>query len=265
MVRNEADILPATLAHIFTQGFDRALVVDNLSTDSTVATVRQLARDFPILLGFDSEPAYYQSVKMTALARWASRHGAGWVVPTDADEFWFAESMRVGDFLRSTHFSVFDAPIHNLFPVSENPNPTGLASGPLRYDHAAYKLPKVALRGSQLLWLGMGNHWGHSPGLTGEGLHVAHLPWRSERQVIRKLRQGAEALAKTSLQQELGGHWREGGARSDEQLHQAWLDLLEGHGEDALGWVPKGPFTVTQASWWGAAWPGDRLKAPSAQ
>ena len=45
-----------------------------------------------------------------------------------------------------------------------------------------------------------------------DGLAVAHARYRSQEQVARKFRQGAQALAATGLDSHYGGHWRQGGA-----------------------------------------------------
>lgn len=251
LVKNEADVIDHTVRHSLGQGIDRVLVVDNGSTDGTLDILRGLADDHPgaVLLGHDREPAYYQSVKMTFLARWAWSRGAGWVVPMDADEFWFARGATVGDFLRGTTDDIVLASLYNLFPTPQNPVAEGLR-GPLRFDHAPHVLGKTALRAHPLMWLGMGNHEGTRPGMTGDGLFVAHLPWRSCEQYVRKVRQGAEALAKTDLEAHLGGHWRRLGAEGDTVLDEAWQGILRGVPDDRDGWNPRGPFSEVDAAQW---------------
>lgn len=255
MVKNEQDIIESTVRHAFSQGVDRVLIVDNLSTDDTPNILQRLAKEFPLLVGEDREPTYFQSEKMTYLLRWAGRHGAQWVVPTDADEFWYAEDTTVADFLRNSDASKIEAPLNNLFPLPQNDNPTSLTTGPLRYDFGTYILGKVALRTDPMAWLGMGNHWGLSPGLTTDGLRVAHLPWRSRDQLARKLRQGAAALTGTGLGENFGGHWRAGSQLTDDDIDAAWEGLLGGTLNPALNWVPVGPFTTSHPSDWSGTWP----------
>lgn len=250
MVKNEADVIEHTLRHAVAQGVDHVLAVDNGSSDGTLEILQRLASSLPIHVGFDREIAYYQSEKMTFLTRWAGRRGADWVIPMDADEFWFAAGTTLGEHLRRTSADILEAEMFNLFPTPENPLPSGL-DGKLRFDHARHILGKTALRAHPMAWLSMGNHEGLRPGMTGGGLFIAHLPWRSEEQFVRKVRQGAEALAAAkSLEGHLGAHWREQAALETAEAHRAWLRVLEGVGDESLGWYPKGPFDTVEASSW---------------
>jgi glycosyltransferase involved in cell wall biosynthesis len=80
MVKDEADIVRWTVATIVEQ-VDHVLVADNGSTDGT----RQLVESVGAEVVDDPEPAYYQSDKMSHLARVAASRGADWIVPFDAD------------------------------------------------------------------------------------------------------------------------------------------------------------------------------------
>ena len=89
MVRNEADVLRVNVLHHFDQGVDYFLVVDNGSRDGTDGVLQELSRSGR--LGWIRDPGpYHQSEITTELAREAFRRGADWVVPIDADEFWWA-------------------------------------------------------------------------------------------------------------------------------------------------------------------------------
>jgi len=88
-VRNEADILRTNLLHHLAQGIDRFLVVDNGSTDGTDRVLRELAGDGRVRWTRDEGP-YRQGEITTELAREAFGGGADWVLPIDADEFWYA-------------------------------------------------------------------------------------------------------------------------------------------------------------------------------
>lgn len=257
MVKNEADILDATVRHLFTQGVDRALIVDNDSTDATANLLKDLARDLPVFIGQDRETGYYQAHKMTTLARAARGAGAKWVIPFDADEFWFAPGMTIRDYLAGQAATRVEATMYNAFPTRTHPSIKSLDS-PARLDLSPHLLPKVSARTHPLLWIGMGNHTALRPGLSTDGLKIVHVPWRSSEQFIRKIRQGANALRATDLADELGGHWRSQDKHSDTALNALWNDVLDGAADPAIGWHPVGPFIDVQLSTW-ETWDPDEL------
>src|SRR5512143_161327 len=94
IVRNEVDILRINVLHHFSLGVDRFLIVDNGSTDGTDGVLRELSANGRLEWRRDGGP-YRQSEITTELAQEAFRQGADWVIPVDADEFWYAP---FGDF-----------------------------------------------------------------------------------------------------------------------------------------------------------------------
>jgi glycosyltransferase involved in cell wall biosynthesis len=94
MVRDEADIVGSTVAHMLTQ-VDHVIVADNGSVDGT----RDILASLDVELVDDPERGYYQSRKMTALAAQARAAGHDWVVPFDADEVWYSPFGRIADVL----------------------------------------------------------------------------------------------------------------------------------------------------------------------
>lgn len=102
VVKNELDILPSVLDHLFAQGIDRIIVADNLSTDGTREYLRQRANeDSRLIFAEDNCDRHIQSEKITYLSHLAWRSGARWIIPFDGDEFWYAEDEKLGDFLRN--------------------------------------------------------------------------------------------------------------------------------------------------------------------
>lgn len=89
-VRNEADIIGLAVLHHLRLGLDRILVMDNGSTDGTGEILQRIAGADPRLRWFCDDRAFDQAGMATELAREAQRQGADWVVPFDADEFWWA-------------------------------------------------------------------------------------------------------------------------------------------------------------------------------
>lgn len=193
MVRNEQDIIGLTIAHLFGQGVDHVVVADNNSTDATPEILRDLAAEYPRLhLARDAEPAYYQSQKMTRLAQLAARAGADWVIPFDADEWWFAPGASLKEWLaRETAkvpgVAMVKAALHNMVP-------TGLGLGGPATEFlmgSPASLPgKVAVRARPYAVISMGNHGAARVGTIREGLRIAHAAYRSVEQVARKVTLG---------------------------------------------------------------------------
>jgi hypothetical protein len=209
---------------------DWMIVADNRSVDGTHDILCRLADELPLVVQFDPEVGYMQSEKMTRLAHVAGKlFDADWIVPFDADEIWYSSWGRLGDFLEAQPDDV-DIVEANLFDhvatAFDDPNePDPVKRIRWRRDHCA-ELPKVACRYSPNLVIGMGNHeaWytDHAPRTGVQRLAVRHFPYRSAAQVIRKIRNGAEAYAATDLDPKYGAHWRQ------------WGQFLERDGEEAI-------------------------------
>src|SRR5437868_5590671 len=68
MVKNEADLLEASVRHQFDQGIDAMIISDNGSTDGTMGILERLARELPLYIARDSLLRFEQAAKMTRLA-----------------------------------------------------------------------------------------------------------------------------------------------------------------------------------------------------
>lgn len=221
MMRNEADVAAAVVRHMLAE-CDTVIVADNASTDGT--------RD--ILLGIDDarltvvdEPgfAYYQQPKMNRLAEQAAEAGATWVVPFDADEWWYALNGRpICEVLDGLGVEVSVAETYNVVPQPDDPPEANPFRRALWADRSL-GMQKVAFRPGPGRVLAMGNH--HLEGYhhqAGGQLAIRHLRYRSLEQAKAKLRWGKAALEATDLSPHLGYHWRELGAMDDFQFQQWW-------------------------------------------
>ena len=227
MVRDEADIVETTVRHMLTQ-VDIVIVADNRSVDGT----REILDGLPVHVIDDPERGYYQSEKMTRLAHLARlEYRADWVVPFDADEWWFHPDGRIGDVLESIeHWPIVTAELYDHVATGDDPpgmSPVAAMSW-RRADPAP--LPKVACRTAPDLVIHQGNHGANytDPVPQTSGLHVRHFPYRSPEQFARKAINGAEAYAATDLPEDMGKHWRDYGAlaaaNGEEALHDVFRD-----------------------------------------
>ena len=226
MVRDEEDIIGATVRHLLGQ-VDAVLIADNRSIDGTRDVLADIEREHPgrLVVVDDPDPAYRQSEKMTALATRARLDlGADWIVPFDADEWWYSPFGRIADVLAglAAQWLVVPAPLFDHVATGHDPDvvdPTERLGWRCVFPNP---LPKVACRWRPDLVIAQGNHDAYyNGGATRfeELLVVRHFPYRSVEQVVRKVRNGAEAYsaAGNTIPATFGQHWREWG-----QLLETW-------------------------------------------
>jgi hypothetical protein len=247
MVRNEVDIVGDVVRHLRRQGVDHVVISDHGSTDGTRELLEELAATDPhVHVVLDVEPVFYQSEKITYLARRAWRAGADWVIPFDGDEYWFARDVPLADFLRATGDDVVFGAFHHMVKTS---------AGPAEPD-ATYLLDpvpafpsKVAFRSHPLAVVIPGNHDVARVGRRGHGLYVAHAQYRDVAQVARKLRQGMAAAGAT-LDPLMGEHWRDGARLDDEVISEVWDAISHGRPDPRIHFAAAGPMvSVTPGAW----------------
>lgn len=232
MVKDEVDIVARTVGHIATQ-VDHVIVADNMSTDGTRQVLDNLARDIDLTVVDDNEVGYHQSKKMTELAFQARvNHGAEWIVPFDADEWWYSPFGRIGDILDglAKQWLVMEATLYDHVATGEDP------AAPDPIERLGWRrakpgaMPKVACRWREDLTINMGNHSASYIGGATKfesQLVIRHFPYRSVEQLIGKIRNGAAAYAATDLAPEFGAHWRQWGeALDDPNRGIPWIEDL---------------------------------------
>jgi glycosyltransferase involved in cell wall biosynthesis len=220
LVRDEADVLEHSLAHVLTQGVSGVAVIDNASVDDTPRILEDAKRHaatlgVEVVIQRDEEP-HYQSRKTSELARVALERGADWVWPVDADEIGYHDTGvplvdaiddEQGDVIRFDLYTYLATLLDD--PEVENPFER------MRYRVATPQpLAKILARAEQGLVIADGNHDAHYAGRSHEsslqaGFRVAHCPYRSVEQFIRKAVNGGSSLAATNLPLSTGQHWRE--------------------------------------------------------
>lgn len=230
MVKDEADIIDWTIQHLLDQGIDHILVADNLSTDNTPWILQNLAKTGKVTVIEDPEPGYYQDHKMTQLAHRANAdHNAEWILPFDADEYWYWPYGTLHDFFKQATGDVLTATGWDHI-VTDDDDPTE-PSPFQRITHRRQqpqKLGKVAFRYHPDIWIDFGNHhvFNH-PGIKAQALNYRHYQYRSFEQLITKARNGAAAYNATNLHPTYGAHWRQLGQQNDAQLWATWRRLCE--------------------------------------
>lgn len=229
MVKDEADIIAATVTNMAGQ-VDYVLVSDNGSTDGTLDILCRLVSELGnVTVVHDHEPAYMQSKKMTGLARQARwRFGADWVVPFDADEWWYSIAGTIKETLVGAgDLACVEAQLFDHVATGWDTCETDPVARLAWRRATPLPLPKVACRSRENLTIHQGNHGCSYDGIVPRSalmLTVRHFPYRSVDQFLRKVRNGANAYraAGDRLPTTAGAHWRQ------------WGQILEDQGEDAV-------------------------------
>jgi glycosyltransferase involved in cell wall biosynthesis len=114
VIRNEVDIIRTNLLYHLSLGLERILVIDNGSTDGTPCVLEELSRELPVTWRRMPGP-FRQAEMVTELAQEAYRAGAGWVLPFDADEFWYpCNGTSLESVLADTSATAIACPVVNF-------------------------------------------------------------------------------------------------------------------------------------------------------
>jgi glycosyltransferase involved in cell wall biosynthesis len=218
MIRNEADIVRLNLQYHLSLGVDRIIVIDNGSTDGTDEALQQISsRDARVSWYYDDGP-FLPSAVITRLAREALRAGADWVVPIDADEFWYAPAGDFREVLKDSRAGVLvaqvvnfiqrrsqmesspDALLHMTRRVASPVGPPGrgqdlVEAGEIAFVEKMYP-PKCICRPAKEIEIETGNHKVYNA--DGPKEHTAkivclHAPIRSRATLEERIRSASRA------------------------------------------------------------------------
>lgn len=250
VVRDELDVLPSTIRHLFDQGVDHVLVADNLSTDGTREwLVDASIRDPRLHVALDANPAHDQAAKMTWLAHQAWRSGADWIIPFDADEFWFARGATLKESLRSDPACIVYADFMHMVPTSAAPS--DMFTAEYIMDTQPAFPGKVAFRAHPLAVVGPGNHAVTRPGASRHGLAIAHVQYRSPAQIARKVRQGVAAARLTGEDLAwFSPHWEAASKLADDTIAAVWLNIASGLPDERIQFKAYGPMLTLRPLTW---------------
>lgn len=251
LVRDEIDVIAATVEHYLAAGAAHLVVTDNGSVDGTAELLERYERAGALQLIHEYDWTYDQSRWVTRMARLAATdHGADWVVNADADEFlWPCDPSRAAtplpllpgptvDLVAAlaripAHIGTIVARRQNLLA---DPDATGAWPRRLywreevsRSDRGTPIGPKTIHRADPDVVVQQGNHAVAGPLIgaeyDGEPLVFLQVPDRGYEQFERKIRNGGSSYAaNTELPPDTGWHWREDYQRlTDGTLRQTWL------------------------------------------
>jgi glycosyltransferase involved in cell wall biosynthesis len=232
LAKNEEDIVGHTIRHMLDQGLDGVIVVDNLSTDATRAVLDELASADPrVHVGTDRQVGFHQGGKTSYLAHLAWSAGADWVVPFDADEFWFAEDGSVASFLAAQQADSVWCDFRNVFPTVEEGRIDLRGDGAVQVEREENAWLRVCFRARRWVWVGEGNHaLRDSREIPVRGLHMLHYSYRSLEQYSRKVDNGVAALEAAGKDESIARHWRHWASISASEREALWRHYLSGEG-----------------------------------
>ncbi len=211
-VLNEADIIGLSIAHLLANGVDRIYVAHGPSTDATLP----ILESFPeVVVIDDPAPYHFQPKQINDLAFLAHTEGADWILPFDADEFWYATD---GDTIAGA--------LGDLHPAVKVLRVPAYQQRDLCYrERDDRSMGKVAYRWERGATVANGNHTVSIPALPVEGvLALREWQFRSFEHMARKCHERADRID-PSLPWTEGTHQRVLAAMTDEQLELEWARL----------------------------------------
>ena len=203
---NEVDIIGPCIRNLLEQGVERILVADQ-STDGT----RDVLREFTEVGVLVVDGKWHEQERwMNLQASLLGQGGCDWIVPFDADEFWFG-----------------------LGTLNDLPPEMSIVHAELwhhrDWEHKyvpAERLPKVVFRWAPGATIGPGNHSVTlpSPFMT-RGLEVRHFQFRGLEHFCSKVRSRSERLLPASRARGDGSHITRMDGWSDKELAAEWSRL----------------------------------------
>jgi len=218
-VKDEVELLPRVISHLFKIGVDRVIARDNSSTDGSAEYLQSLAGERLVLETLAEAEVGSDEVWAAREAQLARESGADWVIFLDADEFWLpaSGSLRACTQFADESIDVLRVPRYNVPLVAGEPcipeslHPGSYANLELvarapaddfrsyleQHPGAAWitgvPVPKVAARPHRIGALHPGHHRIDPPEgvalkrAAADALVIAHLPFTTVKRFQRKV------------------------------------------------------------------------------
>jgi hypothetical protein len=199
LIRNEADVLGASLDFHLNAGVDLVIATDNCSDDGTTEVLETYAREGVVHLIRDPDRHLSQIEGATRMARLAATElGADWVLNSDGDEFWWPRGGDLKEVLAVVpdRYGSVRGMWRHFVPRPDTHHPffaermTVRRAVPVTHrQHAFGPHFKTAHRADPQVEVGGGNHDAAVRGLPLYGwypIDVLHFPIRSLEQCERK-------------------------------------------------------------------------------
>ncbi len=199
LVRDEADVVDAQIAHHLSAGVDFVIATDNRSVDGTTEILERWRSEGVLHLISEPGDDLRQTEWVTRMARLAATDfAADWVINADADEFWWPNGESLKDVLSGVpvHLGVVRGAWRNFVPRPDDGHPFFAERMTVRYcspsfhPHPLSTHLKSVHRAALDVRVGRGNHEAFGSGLTAlRGwfpFEVLHFPVRSLEHCRRK-------------------------------------------------------------------------------
>lgn len=239
MARNEEDVIARTITHLLDQGIVHVLVVDHHSDDRTA----ELATHADVTVVRYKPTGYAQADIITKLARHAATHDAEWIIPFDADELWYSDDgSPLAQRLLDCPHDVVRGSWWDYYPTLDDPAADDALDRLVWRDVKPRGFYKVAFRADPKARVDYGNHKVDRRGSSVNGVVVvAHYPYRTREQFVRKVMTGAAASRAAFLPRSMMQHWRQLADLGPDRLTTAWDEFVETHRFPAdfpIVWTP---------------------------
>ncbi len=227
LARDEADIVETQVRYHLAAGIDFVIATDHRSVDGTSEILRALEREGRLrYIRLDADEVS-QAEEVTRMARLAAtEHDADWVIPSDADEFWWPRNGGFHDVLEAIppEVGVLRGFIRTFVPRPDDGRPfyerLTIAARPVA-EVAGMYLPNVHVlhRAHPGVRVNRGSHDAYADGLGRLirdwcPFEVLHFPIRMPEQVGRKYTNAYQA--------------RNDGERGGKHVQAAYRALTEG-------------------------------------